>query len=40
MMFPKPQIYFAIEPKNKGDEEKIGSGLHKLVEEDPTIQLV
>jgi elongation factor G len=38
MMFPKPQIYFAIEPKNKGDEEKIGSGLHKLVEEDPTIQ--
>jgi elongation factor G len=35
--FPKPQIYFAIEPKNKGDEEKIGAGLHKLVEEDPTI---
>lgn len=38
MNFPKPQIYFAIEPKNKGDEEKISSGLNRLVEEDPTIK--
>ncbi len=35
--FPKPQIYFAIEPKNKGDEEKVASTLNKIVEEDPTV---
>lgn len=34
---PKPQIYYAILPKNKGDEEKIGAALNKIVEEDPTI---
>ncbi|SHH44450.1 elongation factor G [Tepidibacter thalassicus] len=35
--FPKPQIYFAIDSLNKGDEEKISAGLHRLVEEDPSI---
>ncbi|MEG1311043.1 MAG: elongation factor G [Peptostreptococcaceae bacterium] len=35
--FPKPQIYYAIVPKNKGDEEKVGVVLNKIVEEDPTI---
>jgi len=30
----------AIMPKAKGDEEKISSGLHKIMEEDPTISLV
>ncbi|WP_122641105.1 elongation factor G [Romboutsia sp. Marseille-P6047] len=34
---PKPQIYYAIVPKNKGDEEKISAALNKIVEEDPTI---
>ena len=34
---PKPQIYFAGVPKNKGEEDKIGSSLNKIVEEDPTI---
>ncbi|RDY22748.1 elongation factor G [Romboutsia maritimum] len=34
---PKPQIYYAVAPKNKGDEEKIGAALNKIVEEDPTI---
>ncbi|RDY25454.1 elongation factor G [Romboutsia weinsteinii] len=34
---PKPQIYYAVLPKNKGDEEKIGIALNKMVEEDPTI---
>ncbi len=38
LKFPKPQIYFAIEPKNKGDEDKISSALNKMTEEDPTIQ--
>ncbi|HOR86109.1 MAG TPA: GTP-binding protein, partial [Bacillota bacterium] len=34
--FPEPSISMAIEPKSKGDEDKIGSGLQRLVEEDPT----
>ena len=34
---PKPQIYYAVVPKNKGDEDKISSALNKIVEEDPTI---
>ncbi|MCD5410124.1 MAG: elongation factor G [Clostridiales bacterium] len=34
--FIKPQLYLAIEPKAKGDEEKIGSGLNRLAEEDPS----
>ena len=33
---PEPAISFAIEPKSKGDEEKIGEALHRLMEEDPT----
>ena len=33
-----PAIAFAIEPKAKGDEEKIGDACHKLVEEDPTLR--
>ena len=35
---PKPQIYFSIVPKNKNEEDKIGSSLSKISEEDPTIQ--
>ncbi|MBR5768581.1 MAG: elongation factor G [Clostridia bacterium] len=35
--FPKPCLTKAIAPKAKGDEEKIASGLRKLMEEDPTI---
>lgn len=34
---PKPQIYFSVVPKNKGEEDKIGASLNKIVEEDPTI---
>ncbi|HHT50738.1 MAG TPA: elongation factor G [Eubacteriaceae bacterium] len=34
--FPKPIISQAILPKSKGDEDKIGSGLQRLMEEDPT----
>ncbi|PYG87990.1 elongation factor G [Ruminiclostridium sufflavum DSM 19573] len=37
--FPEPAISMAIEPKTKGDEEKINSGLHKLQDEDPTFKL-
>ncbi len=34
--FPDPVIRIAIEPKSKGDEDKISSGLHALHEQDPT----
>ncbi|HML38721.1 MAG TPA: elongation factor G [Bacillota bacterium] len=34
--FPEPSLYMAVEPKAKGDDEKISSGLHKLMEEDPS----
>ena len=34
--FPDPVIANAILPKSKGEEDKIGSGLHSLHEEDPT----
>jgi elongation factor G len=37
--FPAPSIAMAIEPKSKGDEDKIGSGLQRLVEEDPTLKV-
>ncbi|MCG0275916.1 MAG: elongation factor G [Thermosediminibacteraceae bacterium] len=37
--FPKPVISFAVEPKSKGDEEKISSGLARLTEEDMTFRV-
>ena len=37
--YPEPCISMAIEPKSKGDEDKIGNGLARLVEEDPTIRV-
>ncbi|MGH7254853.1 MAG: elongation factor G, partial [Nitrospirales bacterium] len=36
----KPVLSFALEPKSKTDLEKISLGLHKLVEEDPTLEFV
>ncbi|MGE5585034.1 MAG: elongation factor G [Bacillota bacterium] len=35
--FPHPTLAMAMKPKSKGDEEKIGSGLARLAEEDPTV---
>lgn len=37
--FPEPAISLAVEPKAKGDEEKIGSGLQRLQDEDPTFKV-
>lgn len=37
--FPKPVLTMAVEPKTKGDEDKIGSGLARLSEEDPTFRV-
>ncbi|MGK2905218.1 MAG: elongation factor G [Desulfuromonadales bacterium] len=38
-MSMKPVISFALEPKSKGDEEKIFSGLSRLTEEDPALHI-
>lgn len=40
LSYPQPTLFFSVEPKAKGDEEKIGSSLQKLAEEDPTFTLV
>ncbi len=37
--FPEPVISIAIEPKTKADQEKMGSALAKLGEEDPTFRI-
>jgi elongation factor G len=39
MDFPEPVISLAIEPKSKGDQEKLGNGLSKLMAEDPTFRV-
>lgn len=36
VFFPEPSLYMAVEPKTKGDDEKISTGLNKLMEEDPS----
>ncbi len=37
--FPEPLINMAVEPKTKGDEDKLSTGLHTLHEEDPTFMV-
>jgi len=37
--FPKPTFYIAVETRSKGDEDKVGGGLHRLMEEDPSFVL-
>ncbi len=39
MTFPDPVIQVAIEPKTKGDQEKLGTAIQKLSAEDPTFQV-
>ena len=39
MDFPEPVISLAIEPKTRGDQEKLGQGLAKLMAEDPTFRV-
>jgi elongation factor G len=39
MTFPVPVISVAIEPRTKGDQDKLGEALGKLAEEDPTFQV-
>jgi elongation factor G len=40
MSFPEPVISVAIEPKTKGDQEKLGLAIQKLAEEDPTFRVM
>ncbi|MBE6030197.1 MAG: elongation factor G [Clostridiales bacterium] len=37
--FPEPSLFLAVEPKTKGEDEKVGTGLNKLMEEDPSFRL-
>ncbi|MBM9433799.1 elongation factor G [Flaviflexus equikiangi] len=39
MTFPEPVIHVAIEPKSKGDQEKLGTAIQRLAEEDPTFSV-
>jgi elongation factor G len=38
--FPEPMLGMAIAPKTKGDEDKIGNGISRILEEDPTFKMV
>ncbi len=38
VQFSDPIISYAIAPKSKGDEEKVSTGLHRILEEDPTLR--
>ena len=35
---PEPAISFAIEPKSRADEDKLSTGIHKMMEEDPMVR--
>lgn len=37
--FPRPLLSMAVEPKSKADEDKMGTALHRLAEEDPTLHV-
>ena len=38
LKWPEPMISFAIEPKSRGDEEKISTAIQKIIEEDPGLR--
>ena len=40
MNFPEPVIAVAIEPKTRADQDKLGNGLVKLADEDPTFRVI
>ena len=40
MEFPDPVIEIAVEPKTKGDQEKMGEALARLAKEDPSLEFL
>jgi elongation factor G len=38
IQYPEAAIAFAVEPKARGDEDKLGAAIHRIIEEDPTIK--
>ena len=38
VLLPEPSITFAVEPKTRADEDKIGISIHKILEEDPALR--
>ncbi|MDH4162040.1 MAG: elongation factor G [Nitrospirota bacterium] len=38
--FADPVMSYAIEPKSRGDEDKVSTGVHKILDEDPTLRFV
>ena len=38
LTFPEPVLSYAIEPRSRGDEDKISTSMHRLEEEDPSIK--
>jgi len=36
--YPEPMLNFSIAPKNKGEEDKLAQGMHRFMEEDPTLR--
>jgi elongation factor G len=38
IVYPEAAIAFAVEPKARGDEDKLGAAIHRIIEEDPTIK--
>jgi elongation factor G len=39
IVFPEPQVHFAVHASTRGDEEKLQAGLHRLHDEDPTFEV-
>ena len=39
IVFPNPVVSFAVHPKNQGDEDKLGQGIARVAEDDPTIHV-
>ncbi len=39
IVFPNPTAAYAVAPKTQGDEDKIGTGLHRVADDDPTIKV-
>ncbi|HEY3380085.1 MAG TPA: elongation factor G [Armatimonadota bacterium] len=37
-VYPEPMLNFSISPVNKGEEDKLAQGMHRFVEEDPTLR--